>query len=121
MIKLTPEKAPYYEIGENVKIYKALMNQSGSNAPVPTILKNTLGNIVWTRLDTGVYDGTLANAFGLTNTWLMIQIQNEPNFTSSQAISHVDENTIRLSTNLPSGAESDDILANTSIEINIFN
>jgi hypothetical protein len=46
------------------KVYTAFVTQTGTDAPVPTILENTLeGNIVWTRVDTGVYEGTLNGAF----------------------------------------------------------
>lgn len=44
--------------------YVALLTQSGTDAPVATVLKNTLGGtVVWTRETAGVYRGTLANAF----------------------------------------------------------
>jgi hypothetical protein len=46
------------------KIYKALLNQSGTNNPTVTEIRNDLGApIVWTRSDVGIYIGTLANAF----------------------------------------------------------
>lgn len=46
------------------KIYRAILNQSGTNAPVATILENTLnGTLVWTRDNVGVFSATLNNAF----------------------------------------------------------
>jgi hypothetical protein len=55
------------------KIYRSLLNQSGAgNPPVPTILENTLGNIVWTYNDLGDYVGTLANAFPINKTFILI-------------------------------------------------
>jgi len=49
--------------------YVALITQSGTNAPVATVLKNTLGGtIVWTRALAGVYTGTLAGAFTTSKT-----------------------------------------------------
>lgn len=45
------------------KVYSAILNQSGTNAPVATILENTIGDIVWTRNSSGTYYGTLAAAF----------------------------------------------------------
>lgn len=47
----------------NYKIYRALLTQSGTNAPVATVLENTLGDIVWSRAVLGVYEGTLTGAF----------------------------------------------------------
>jgi len=45
------------------KSYVALLTQSGTSAPTVTILENTLGTIVWTRLSAGNYYGTLSDAF----------------------------------------------------------
>ena len=47
-----------------VKVYRALLTQSGTSAPTVTVLENTLGGtVVWTRNGAGEYYGTLANAF----------------------------------------------------------
>lgn len=43
--------------------YVATLAQSGTNAPVATVLKNTLGAIVWSRSGPGVYSATLVGAF----------------------------------------------------------
>jgi hypothetical protein len=49
---------------EAPKVYRALLTQSGTNAPVATVLENTLGGtLVWSRLNQGVYRGTLTGAF----------------------------------------------------------
>lgn len=46
------------------KVYVALLSQSGTDAPVATILKNTLGGVpVWSYLDAGSYILTLTGAF----------------------------------------------------------
>lgn len=47
-----------------VKVYRALLTQSSTNAPVATVLENSLGGeVVWTRQDTGTYHGTLIGKF----------------------------------------------------------
>jgi len=51
-----------------MKHYKAILNQSGQNAPVATILNNSLGPIVWTRGAPGLYVGTLSGAFPAAST-----------------------------------------------------
>ena len=51
-----------------VKKYVALLSQTGTNAPVATVLENTIGDIVWSRQELGVYFGTLANAFPSTKS-----------------------------------------------------
>ncbi len=55
------EKIPY-------RVYTALLTQTGTNAPVATVLENTIGNIVWTRNTVGQYMGTLAGAFPVNKT-----------------------------------------------------
>jgi len=55
------------------KVYTALLNQSGGNAPVPTVLENTLGGTpVWTRGGTGYYECTLPNAFPANKTFCTV-------------------------------------------------
>jgi hypothetical protein len=50
------------------KIYVAYLTQTGTNAPVATVIKNTLGGtVVWARSSTGSYTGTLAGAFVAAN------------------------------------------------------
>lgn len=44
-------------------VYVALLTQSGLGSPVATIKTNTIGEIVWSRSDAGVYLGTLNGAF----------------------------------------------------------
>lgn len=45
-------------------VYTALLTQSGTDAPVATVLQNTLGGtVVWTRNGVGDYTGTLTGAF----------------------------------------------------------
>lgn len=47
-----------------VKIYRALLLQSGTNAPVATVLENSLGGtLVWSYYDVGVYYVELTGAF----------------------------------------------------------
>jgi hypothetical protein len=49
---------------EDFKEYIAKVLFSGTNAPVPTVYKNTFGApIVWTFVGTGDYHATLASAF----------------------------------------------------------
>jgi len=45
------------------KVFTALLTQSGTNAPIATVLENTLGNIVWSYSSVGSYQATLTGAF----------------------------------------------------------
>ena len=51
------------------KVYTALLTQSGTNAPIATVLENTLGgDIVWSYYTEGVYNGELLGAFTINKT-----------------------------------------------------
>ena len=53
------------------KMYTALLTQSGTDAPVATVLQNTLGGTVeWGRTGEGVYKATLEGAFTENKTFL---------------------------------------------------
>ena len=59
-------------------LYTALISQSGTNAPTVTILENTLSApIVWTRIDVGVYNGTLASPFLSNKTFANINTSGQ--------------------------------------------
>ncbi len=62
------------------KVYIALLDQSGTDAPVATVLKNTLGGtVVWTYTSVGFYAGTLIGAFTAEKTvvdFLQLDINN---------------------------------------------
>jgi len=46
-----------------VKVYRALLTQSGTDAPNATVLENSVGPAIWTRVGSGDYRLTLAGAF----------------------------------------------------------
>ncbi len=51
-------------------VYTALLSQSDTDAPVATVLENTLGGtVVWSWEGGGEYIGTLAGAFTENKTW----------------------------------------------------
>jgi hypothetical protein len=51
------------------KVYTALLTQTETDAPVATVLENTIGNIYWIRQTTGGYQGILLNAFVSGKSW----------------------------------------------------
>lgn len=55
-----------------IREYHALLDQSDSANPTATVLHNTLGDIVWTRVTLGVYRGDLANTFLPYNTTVIV-------------------------------------------------
>ena len=60
--------------GSGPKVYRAMLTQSGTADPVATVLENTLGgDIVWTRVNAGIYNGTLTGAFTENKTHVLYQ------------------------------------------------
>jgi len=59
----TQQKADTRDAIRGYKVYTALITQTGENAPVATVLENTIGNLIWTRSSAGSYDLTLVGAF----------------------------------------------------------
>ena len=52
------------------KVYTALLSQSGTSAPVATVLENTLGGaVVWSRIGVGAYRATLSGVFTATKSF----------------------------------------------------
>lgn len=57
--------------GASYLVYTALLTQSGTDAPVATVLENTLGGtVVWSYVSTGTYRATLSGAFTSNKTVL---------------------------------------------------
>lgn len=49
-------------------VYVAILTQAGTGSPTVTVLQNTIGDIVWSRLGPGIYYGTLTGAFDQSKT-----------------------------------------------------
>ena len=116
--RLNTQSTPKY------KVYTALLTQSGTDAPVPTVLENTLGDIVWTRIDEGVYIGTLSNSFIENKTGVII---NNTAYASDNQITTVDvltTSTVNIQTSRTTegvfGLE-DSCMYNNLIEIRVYN
>lgn len=89
------------------KNYRAQMQQSGTDAPTATILNNTIGNIIWTRVSQGYYKGTLSGAFPTDNQcWLTTSQSQGPLIT--QNLYRQNANEIDLNTYDSTGSVTDD-------------
>lgn len=81
------------------KMYTALLSQSGTDAPVATVLMNTLGGtVVWARTGVGVYTATLAGAFTENKTFLpnVFILSDSGIPTGSIVVSRFSPNIIKL-------------------------
>lgn len=113
-----------FTTADTPKVYKALLTQTGTDAPVATVLENTLGGtIVWSYFNAGNYIGTLAGAFTANKTPTIRKIISA--LAADEDIKYaittrVTNNTIRLTTgNLDAGQE-DNILVSDLIEIEVY-
>ena len=108
------------------KVYTALLTQSGTDAPVATVLENTLGGeVVWSYDDESMFSATSDNLFTLNKTVVFtgsvfngvipnsveIIIDNN-NFTTT---------TLNMQVTFDEGAVVNDLLSNTPIEIRVYN
>lgn len=73
--RLVPQ-APKY------KVYTALLSQTGTDAPVATVLENTLGGIVWSYYDVGQYQAQLAGKLPLDKRVILISPTNAADGTT---------------------------------------
>ncbi|QLF85268.1 DUF285 domain-containing protein [Flavobacterium phage vB_FspP_elemoA_1-9C] len=106
------------------KVYTALLSQTGTNAPVATVLENTLGGtVVWSYVDIGTFSGITTGKFLNNKTYLYINSASETgNMLDGLAgVSQISEDEINVIT-VSSGADvSNDILNQASIEIRVYN
>jgi hypothetical protein len=101
------------------KVYTALLTQSGTSAPVATVLDNTLGGtVVWTRSSTGIYIGTLSGVFTLNKTHCTGTPSTHP---SLLALDSNSVNSFSVATEDSSGVLFDSYLVKTPIEIRVYN
>jgi len=105
------------------RIYKALLTQTDENAPVATILENTLcGNPIWGYIDVGYYSLTLQNAFQGNIT---VTFGNEGNTEITPLYLSVDktDDSIQIFISMDNnvGFGNNGVLFNTSITIEVYN
>lgn len=112
------------DLGQGIKVYRALLTQSGTDAPTATVLENTLGGtLVWTRDGAGTYLGTLAGAFA-TGTVTPINLAAKWALDAINAVSGVtiSSNVYRLQTYLAADLTTadDGVMTDTLIEFSIY-
>jgi adhesin HecA-like repeat protein len=109
-IRLIEEK-PY-------KAYAALLTQTGTSAPVATILQNEIGELVWSYAGVGLYAVTLAAAFTVNKTSVLVPANTGTAgvnvFTTSPTANAV--NLFSLLNDVPTNA----LLTKQFIEIRVY-
>lgn len=124
---VTPKAIRDSNLGVLPKRYVALLTQSFANAPVATVLENTLGGtVVWTRTTNGIYVATLASAFPEIKTVLSHGSLAPFNAQVGQIeLTRTSDNTLQLKTRDldigAGGAElADGLLLGTTVEIRVY-
>lgn len=118
------------DLGREYKSYCAIINQSGTDAPVATIIHNSLGGtLVWARSSQGWYTATLAGVFDAAKTFVTVSLREGP--TSSVGVfiqiscSRSTDDSITLTSSLltpPSGNDlTDSLLFNYPFEVRVYN
>ena len=100
------------------KVYTALLTQTGTNAPVATVLENTLGGtVVWSYVSIGQYRGTLTGAFLENKTVVFLTNVYGKYFLTG---GRENDNSVMIGTQAPNGGSTNGDLSNSSIEIRVY-
>jgi hypothetical protein len=105
------------------KVYTALLTQSGEDAPVATVLENTLGDITFSYEESGWYNVISEGLFIENKTFSVVQNTTQETF-GYQTLKRIDNNLLKLNS-IGSSEESDvlidSIIDSSSIEIRVYN
>jgi hypothetical protein len=100
------------------KKYIATISQAGIADPTVTVLENTIGDIVWTRIAVGRYHGTLSGAFpDQDRLYLYLSNSQQNNYVS---IFRVSANIIEIITYDFTNTGQDNMLDYNTIEIRTY-
>lgn len=105
------------------KVYTALLNQSGTNPPVATVLENGIGEIQWEYDSEGIYRGILLGAFPVNKTFLLAT--NNGLFDQEASVPNIsffriDDDQLWLSTSIYLSSFNNGILTDNPIEIRVY-
>lgn len=96
--------------------YKASVSQTGTSAPSTSILENTVGSIVWTRVALGTFKATLSGAFTANKTFCI----TTPSTNFSTNIQRLSVNEIQISTFNAAGLAVDGAMLDQSFLFEIY-
>jgi hypothetical protein len=122
---LLSELADLISDGAGVKVYEALLTQSGTDAPTATILRNTLGVVpTLSYVSPGIYRLNASGAFDENKTIVMIGTGETANPTEQFIVTRTDNYIIILTTSInfttKTYDELDELLNYTPIQIKIY-
>lgn len=106
----------------NPKEYSVFVTQQGTSAPTVLIKKNSIGDVVWSRVSIGTYDVTKIGAFVENSTVpsnIPVVFKNKLN-NSEVTVKRISSDVIEVSTKDVDGKLTDGLLTNFYIEFNVF-
>ncbi|KAF2337222.1 beta strand repeat-containing protein [Flavobacterium daemonense] len=103
------------------KSYVALLTQTGTSAPVATVLENSIGSIVWTRSVAGTYDATLTGAFTANKTVTFLTDGSPLGSSSAEQLHayYTSANVTTINTR-QNGTSVDGLLTKATVEIRVY-
>lgn len=102
----------------NYKVYTALLTQTGTNAPVATVLENTLGAITLNYTSAGSFTATSSSLFTLNKTSVFTQELFGLDSKSFQQVTSASNINLYTSSG---GSYISGLYNNTLIEIRVYN
>jgi len=115
LLDLVPLEIPYYK-------YAVTVTQTGANAPVATILNNTLGTVTWARTSAGTYTATTTGLFTLGKTLPNSNVETITVESTGAKISAVrtSANVITITTKTSEDTLTDGLLTDRYIEFIVY-
>ena len=103
------------------KVYTALLNQTGTNAPTATVLENTLGaSITWTRTGVGQYVGTLSSGVFISNKSFNTINNGQGGAMGFFIVGSSGSTTKTIYTYNASNIQTDSLLTTACVEIRVY-
>ena len=97
------------------------MTQVGTAAPTVTVLQNTIGNIVWTRVINGSYHGTLTGAFPANKTAVFVSRNaTGPSPGYMYGSRYVTNDAVMVTSGSVISGPGDDYITDATIEIRVY-
>jgi hypothetical protein len=107
----------FLALSRSYKVYTALLTQSGTNAPVATVLQNNIGNISFSYISAGLYYINSSNLFLNNKTWYSILANKNGTTGHAFNLTYIDSEKLLIEQNVA----NNDLLSNTPIEIRVYN
>lgn len=104
---------------QRIRVYTAILNQTGTNAPTAIVYQNTLGyEVIWTRIDVGHYKAAIETEAGSNNATVDIATNRYNMKFITQWAAGGDARVFSFQGGGPTSADNG--LQNTLFEIKIY-